>query len=154
LTALGPRVRHKLYYDDAVAVAAETMRRARHNVELLISRLAEQGYRFIPPEDEDAELMMGVAGAVVPFSSVLEAGGERMQGLRAKIAERKAAKAAKVTEALKIPPMQNPEVFTPPSRDVPRLLKRLEKMARGPVPISLVAWYEQVGGVSLNGSHP
>src|SRR5262249_5480410 len=52
LVALGEGVRHKLYHDDAIAVANETMRRARHNVELLIRRLVEIGYRFVPPADD------------------------------------------------------------------------------------------------------
>jgi hypothetical protein len=39
LGALGKKVRHKRYYTDAVAVAQETMRRARRNVDVLIGRL-------------------------------------------------------------------------------------------------------------------
>jgi hypothetical protein len=37
LLALGEKVRDRRYNADAVAVAAETMRRVRHNVELLIN---------------------------------------------------------------------------------------------------------------------
>src|SRR5690348_15426645 len=47
LMALGEGVRQEPYYADATAVAAETMRRARHNVELLIRRLDARGYRFL-----------------------------------------------------------------------------------------------------------
>jgi hypothetical protein len=50
LVRLGEDVRQKHYYADAAAVAAETMRRARHNVELLIGRLDEMGYRFLTME--------------------------------------------------------------------------------------------------------
>lgn len=46
LTALGAGVRDALYFEDAWAVACETMRRARHNVELIIRRLDALGYRF------------------------------------------------------------------------------------------------------------
>jgi hypothetical protein len=46
LTALGPSVRNNLYLADAQAVAGETMRRARHNVETPIVRLQELGYEF------------------------------------------------------------------------------------------------------------
>src|SRR5437899_1662259 len=47
LVSLGDAVRHEPYYKDATAVANETMRRARHNVELLIPRLDAMGYRFL-----------------------------------------------------------------------------------------------------------
>jgi hypothetical protein len=46
MVALGPAVRDAAHLDDAWAVARETMRRARHNLELLIRRLDEMGYRF------------------------------------------------------------------------------------------------------------
>jgi hypothetical protein len=46
MRALGPRVREAPHFEDAWAVARETMRRARHNVELIIRRLDEIGYRF------------------------------------------------------------------------------------------------------------
>lgn len=46
LTALGPLVREEPLYSDAVAVARETMRRARHNIQLLVARLTELQYRF------------------------------------------------------------------------------------------------------------
>jgi hypothetical protein len=46
MTALGPAVRQAPCVDPASAVAKETMRRARHNVELIISRLDGIGYQF------------------------------------------------------------------------------------------------------------
>jgi hypothetical protein len=46
LLALGSNVREPPHADDAWAVARETMRRARHNVELIIRRLDQIGYRF------------------------------------------------------------------------------------------------------------
>jgi hypothetical protein len=46
LTALGDKVRQEPLYSDAIAVARETMRLARHNVELIVSRLRESGYEF------------------------------------------------------------------------------------------------------------
>lgn len=184
LVALGEGVRHKLYYADAVAVAAETMRRARHNVELIIQRLAEAGYRFVSPEDDAALNPRPAASVFGPAARVFgpasqgsedllaEAmrqgmerarerlsarmtpeGRERMAALRAGIDARQAARAAKVAESLKKPPLENPDVFDPPNAKTAALLKKLEKAAGGPMPISLRAWYEQVGGVSLNGSH-
>jgi hypothetical protein len=46
LLALGPAVRDEPVYPDALAVARETMRRVRHNIELLIPRLRDIGYHF------------------------------------------------------------------------------------------------------------
>jgi len=46
LLALGPAVRDEPVYSDALAVARETMRRVRHNIELLIPRLRDIGYPF------------------------------------------------------------------------------------------------------------
>jgi hypothetical protein len=166
LVALGEGVRHELYYADAVAVATETMRRARHNVELLIQRLADVGYRFIPPADEyvpdlneglnqlSKRIWTAQGSDMRPY---LEAAAKRVKEslgpLAAKLAERKSAQAARVAETSKKPPLKNPAVFDPPGKQTAAWLKRLEKAAGGPLPISLRAWYEQVGGVSLMGSH-
>lgn len=46
LQALGAAVREEPVYSDALAVARETMRRARANIETLIARLNAQGWRF------------------------------------------------------------------------------------------------------------
>src|SRR5690348_10308173 len=46
LTALGAVVRQESLYRDALAVARETMRRVRHNIETLIPRLSAVGYTF------------------------------------------------------------------------------------------------------------
>jgi hypothetical protein len=59
LLVLGGQVREQRLYADALAVAHETMNRARANVELLKQRLTTLGYRFahpdrvIVPSDED-----------------------------------------------------------------------------------------------------
>lgn len=63
LTALGAAARDEPLEPDATAVARETMRRARANVELLAQRLTAIGYRFIrdmqdqPFEPSDAEAL-------------------------------------------------------------------------------------------------
>ncbi len=46
LVGLGAAVREEPLYSDALAVARETMRRARANIETLIPRLRELGYEF------------------------------------------------------------------------------------------------------------
>jgi len=63
LVALGERVRDEPLSSDAWAVACETMRRVRRNVELLIPRLNALGYRFgdglFPDDPIDAEALPG-----------------------------------------------------------------------------------------------
>jgi hypothetical protein len=46
LVALGAEVREEPLYSDALAVARETMRRVRHNIEMLIPRLQTMGYQL------------------------------------------------------------------------------------------------------------
>jgi hypothetical protein len=49
LERLGGAVRQAQYLADARAVGEETMKRARHNVELLVERLDKLGYQFSSP---------------------------------------------------------------------------------------------------------
>lgn len=62
LLALGATVRDEPLYTDALAVARETMTRAKYNCELLISRLEQMGYEFSyntsePPPDNTEEML-------------------------------------------------------------------------------------------------
>src|SRR5579863_4643127 len=170
LMALGEGVRREAYYADAVAVATETMRRARHNVELLIQRLDERGYRF-RNEVSSAEDRLSRLYVVNQLSSQMESwAGARsgqlnvhslkmldgLQALKSKMApllEKSAAEATKQAAAQKKPPIEDAYVFSPPDGETPGMLEELEKAAGGPLPLSLRAWYQQVGGVSLMGSH-
>ncbi|HEY1342196.1 MAG TPA: hypothetical protein VGF59_32030, partial [Bryobacteraceae bacterium] len=170
LTALGEGVRHELYLADAQAVAAETMRRARQNVEVLIGRLADKGYRFLDTVSS-AEDRLSRLDTMEQFAAQIQARRpeanqynshalqmlEGLKAIKAKMApmlEKAAAEAAKAAAAARKPPLEDPQVFRPPDKTTPRLLAQLEKSAGGPLPLSLRAWYEQVGGVSLMGSHP
>ena len=153
LVALGESVRHELYYADAVAVAAETMYRARHNVELLIQRLAGMGYRFIPPSEDIVPDVDPSINPMVEMGELAAKAADRKAARKAEIAARRAAQEAKIAASLKKPPLKNPDVFDPPGKKTVSQLKKLERAAGGPLPISLRAWYEQVGGVSLMGSH-
>lgn len=153
LVALGKGVRHKLYYQDAVAVANETMRRARHNVELLIQRLTDIGYCFVPASDL---YLLASLNFQIPLSDRVRNDPALMATRRAREkrdAKMKAEFEARINGFRTIPPIQNPEVFDPPGKRTAAELKKLEEAAGGPFPISLRAWYEQVGGVSLMGSH-
>lgn len=77
LVALGDGVRQDPIYSDARAVAQETMRRARYNIDLLVVRLKKMGFDFHDPSDvftptskaqlEDLELFEQEVG-YVPLS--------------------------------------------------------------------------------------
>ena len=170
LTGLGDGVRHALYFEDAAAVATETMRRGRQNVETLIRRLEAVGYRFqdevTSAEEELARLermnemaatmknRMAKGESPNPHAqSLLAAGFALSDKLSAMGAERK-AKAAKAAAKKRKHPLEDKQVFHPPDKATPKQLAKLEKLAGGPVPVSMRAWYEMVGGVSLMGSHP
>lgn len=49
LIGLGEQVRVWPVLDDALAVARETVRRARHNVERIYRKLVDLGYQFAEP---------------------------------------------------------------------------------------------------------
>ena len=71
------------------------MRRARHNIEILIPRLHELGYHFTYPKPLD-----------------------------------------------------------PPARNTAERIREFEGILKGPLPLSLQAWWQEVGRVSLLGGHP
>ena len=172
LMSLGAGVRHELYLEDAAAVATETMRRVRFNVEELIQRLDAKGYRFLDKvssaQDRLSQLdVIGqLAAQMEARASTLTPGGfnthtlkmmEQLKSMRSNMApmlDRAAAKATREAKARRKPPLEDPNVFCPPDQKTARQLAKLEKAAGGALPLSLRAWYEQVGGVSLLGSHP
>jgi hypothetical protein len=57
---LGSRVHEEPVYSDAVAVARETMSRARTNIETLIVRLDNIGYRFETARDTPPEVVQKI----------------------------------------------------------------------------------------------
>jgi hypothetical protein len=92
LLARGSSIRNESLLEDALAVAQETMAKARTNIDWLIERLQAIGYEF----------------------------------------------------------EENEVVFIPPQPDVHEQIASLENKA-GIIPLSLRAWYEVVGTVSLRG---
>lgn len=95
LVALGAQVRAPSYFEDAYSVATETMRRVRHNVEIVRERLEQLGYAF------------------------------------------------RATD----------RAYVPPPADTPAMLAEIERL-RGPIPLSLRAFYEVVGSVDFEQSRP
>ena len=174
LVSMGPGVRHDFYLEDARAVAAETMRRVRGNVDLLLRKLDAMGYQFLDSkrfaEERSAELesIAGLPEQILPrIESVLvdreeSAFTEAMRKMQrqvaslapklsalSKLARRKAA--AVKARAF---PWEDPAIFAPPAPGVAKSLDKLEKQLKGPLPLSIRAWYEEVGSVCLMGHHP
>src|SRR5690348_247312 len=108
LLALGDGVREEPFYADARAVAHETMRRTRHNLELLVARLATMGYRF---------------------------------GYDSWISRTEEPENWALVESLAPPPP-----FLPAQAQVHSQLDAFEARF-GTLPLSLRAWFEQVGAV-------
>ena len=80
LLVLGKQVREPRLYDEAVAVARETMTRARNNIEMLVPRLTSLGYRFaypdrvfVPADEEFRRLVTDVERRVGPLPLSLRA---------------------------------------------------------------------------------
>jgi len=171
LTSLGEQVRHKRYAADASAVARETMRRASHNVEVLITRLEAIQYRFMTLQDHDRitkEANSRVFSMIMEISGKMDPGDKRRSNrirlLRSpeyqKTLVERAEQARKATtQSLDRAgrrskrPLQDPAVWSVPGKNTAKELDQLEKLAGGPLPMSLRAWYEEVGGVSLLGWH-
>jgi hypothetical protein len=150
LVALGEGVRNDLYYADAVAVANETMSRVRHNVETLIQRLAEMGYYFVTIVDLE---VVQAAHRKRPLHDNIRNDPGKLaahEAFESRVAQEWALLEVKLKRSA---PLQNRDVFDPPSERTEADLDKLEKTAGGPLPVSLRAWYEQVGSVSLIGWH-
>jgi len=171
LIALGPRVRHKRYYADAVAVAAETMRCAKHNVQLLVTKLDSLEYRFLTLEVyeeshrradrrledilNDAALRSSICDGTWETAVAFRKSEEPLQAVRA-VAEHSRRMAIEfIEEAMSGQPaaVKKRMVMDRPTNQTAAKLDKLEEIVGGPLPIAMRAWYEQVGGVSLLGWH-
>jgi hypothetical protein len=114
LYTLGPAVCQEPVYSDALAVAHETMRRVRVNIELLIPRLQTIGYEF--------------------GYEWLRASDPQNPSLAKWIAEQ-------------------PAIYTPPPEETERQIVQFEQET-GLLPLSLRAFYLEVGSVNFMGWNP
>jgi hypothetical protein len=164
MIALGSQVREPPYLKDARAVAAETMRRTRHNFELLIRRLDSLQYRFeipkppgrlmvLPPiEERIAKMRREQETKLSPKGlEQLEGMMRRQDGERRAKAARQAeddAKRRAITDHL-----TDKSVIGAIDQ---RFIKRIPGMEKKGffLPLSLRAWIEEVGHVCLIGAHP
>lgn len=164
MTACGPRIREAPFAAPAEAVARETMRRVRRNVETLLPRLAEAGYAFGLPAAERGEPRMMMGGQAMGLSDMLGAARQldpahlpkELQGAFGRLLGSLSGPgqpAARAPKARPADPRQDPDIFAPPDRGAARTLAKLAR--RGlPVPLSLRFWLEEVGRLDLTGRHP
>ncbi len=157
LLALGPAVRQEPLYTEALSVARETMRRARSVIEELILRLLDLGFVF----GYDQHLMHVVQNMreeSTDWSDYLGSLAWAQQQpplfLPATLMEDHLAK------LLRYGLTHDADVFRREWRadptNPPVMGDYLEELDQGygPVPLSIRAWYEEVGGVNFYGYHP
>lgn len=158
LQTRGAEIYNPSLYDDALAVARETMRRARANIEMLIVRLAQTGFVF----GYDHLLLQTVAH---PLSG-RKADWERyMEALRwsreqpplflpARLGEQGRAETREAMdwEGLEDALEELLEAYDI-YPDMPKHFHEVESMI-GRLPLSLRVWYEEVGTVNFYGYHP
>jgi len=179
MTAAGPALREDRAIGDAWAVAQETMRRARRNVETIIRRLDRMGYRFWNGRQgrtgpQPLQMMMG--GKVMAFASAEAMLGQAMRtdlsripadmrrhaeqvrdrvsvlsGLVQGLQKQQAAQAQR--KAAITDHLKDEVVFSAPMKEEIATVRRLEKEGLI-LPLSLRAWVEEVGHVNLSGEHP
>jgi hypothetical protein len=173
LHSMGARVRDAGVYEDAEAVARETVRRARANFETIIQRLDAMGYRF---EDEEAlaakrdQRMDRIGGLMAVFENRAKAGpghipehafqklmgsydaAKRRHGiLQGQRGNQPASQPAprRVTNHL-----EDELIYARAPKDAAKNIAEVERQLRGPLPLLLAAWWEQIDSISLVGSHP
>jgi hypothetical protein len=154
LLALGKGVHEEAVYPDALDVARETMFRARTNIETLIARLDEIGYRFDTARDTPAAVVEQMVQVQRSMAQQLEAQfpqllagfsrGNRFEELFSAFDKQLAPASTLDERSVYCPALPGPQYG----------ISALEGYLRGPLPVSLKAWYECFQHVSFIGSHP
>ena len=179
LIALGEAVRQEPVYSDAVAVARETMTRARLNVETLITRLDGIGYEFLTRQRAMQGLAAHLEGMQAFAAGQLEAlrtnqfpAYESIEALQPGFIKNQFLPAAEQiansprmqwliesmrtgasAEEARPSSLEDPSIYSPAGkRDAE--LDNVERQLAGPLPIALRAWSEAVTHVSFLGWHP
>jgi hypothetical protein len=161
MVALGAAVREPPYFRDAQAVATETMRRSRHNFEILIRRLDSLHYRFeipkpparqfVPPPIEER-----IAKMRREQTKLSPAGLDQLEGMmRRQDAERRTKATHRAEEEAKKRAITDHLTDTTVFGAIEtRFIKRIAGMEKKGffLPLSLRAWIEEVGHVCLIGS--
>jgi hypothetical protein len=170
LVALGDDVRQQPVYADALAVANETMRRARANIETLIGRLHDIVYNFKSGREAGmavARMLEGLAAQTPDFLKMAGSIPSEMWGAastwiaRPQDAQAGIERLAKNMMGIAMAqpprhPLEDGAVYGRASAydDLWSDNDFIEGELRGPLPLSLRAWYESIHHVSFMGSHP
>ena len=165
LAALGDAVWYDPIAIDALAVAYETMHRAKTNIETLVSRLGAVGYDF-QPTAYSAYWKTSRADAAMAdmFEEFLnEASVERpmilpgaLEGQREQLLARRQQQRAGMQAQATVARERRMGIVRPlmaGDHVAAILIKRVVRSA-GEIPLSLRAWHATIGGVNLVGSHP
>jgi hypothetical protein len=151
MIALGDAIRTEPPYSDARAVAHETMRRARHNIELIYQRLRQIGYQF------DIEATHKTAPNPLEQLRGMVQGDDQMNSLFSSVLDTMQQGFSIFTQALSAnrPPMIQPPRYgyMPPEANIQQKLDAFEQRI-GKLPLSVRAWCEIVGTVDFGGVHP
>jgi hypothetical protein len=154
LLALGKGVHEAAVYPDALDVARETMSRARTNIETLIVRLDQIGYRFDTARDTPAALVEQMVKFQRTMAQQLEA---QYPGLLAGFSRGNQFEGLFSAFGKQLAPASTLDERSVYCRALPEPwygISALEGYLQGPLPVSLKAWYECFQHVSFIGLHP
>jgi len=166
LERLGDAIYHEQYLADARAVAEETMKRVRHNSELVASRLAELGYEFaaqtavtdqfqlIRSSFANLDRMQADFPAFHPLiHNHMRQQVEELHERRPELLEKLGAFEERVRQE-KSKWTATERVVVPPAPSIAGDIAQYEAGAGVSIPLSLKAWCEIVGSVHFEGTHP
>lgn len=176
LVAHGSAIRQEPLYGEAQAVAHAMMTRARHNIELIITRLHHLGYQFNADQPhrpfnlDIGQMMQNISAQIPPDVKDLERdqppGTPSFSQMFGQLQEVMTRHLAPMMEELQQltsqwqsaapPPPKTPGQLTgwmPPDENLLHDIAELER-DYGPLPLVLRTWYELVGQVDLIGDHP
>jgi hypothetical protein len=156
LIVLGPAAREDPHAADALAVVYETMRRVEANVKTITARLKAMNYEFKTGAKQVDDWVQRVEGAMsFDANSVKSASpSPHVQSMLNMLKQVQGALSQQVAKAKQAPRDEAVRAHVPPEPQVRKQLARLEKLAGGPLPLSLRVFYEVVGSVDWIGRHP
>jgi hypothetical protein len=177
LESIGSAVYQEQYLTDARAVAEETMKRVRHNAELVATRLSEIGYEFATQKavtdqfqlirnsldfidglpsvfgQNASPLFPNLPGFPTVLQDFVKQQLETLHKRRPEILEKLSATEENVRQE-QSKWTATERVVVPPSPSIADDIAQYEAATGGPIPLSLKAWCEIVGSVHLTGTHP